>query len=432
MSHTHDFLYGWTYLALTIDRPEHLNCFSEEMIHLWTAALEDIRDRDDIYAVLLSGNGKAFCAGGDVKAMAAGDGFFESHDDITSTALARKNSLWKGIQRIPLILEEIDRPVVAKIHGPAVGAGLDMALMCDVRIAAESASMSSYFNAGIVPGDGGAYFLPRLVGRDRALDMFWTARTVKGEEAERMGLVTRVVPDGELDQFVEEYMQKLLEAPQQAMRLTKRAIHESEQSTLRASLDMVSSFMGIVTELDDYRTRTAALVEKLEKKHKRKKKGVVRVLGAAVPGVQVRTPAPAAYPKVRSICCRARCPHRAVPRRPGVPPQRNSGGTSGLSTRGRRPRRPAGAHCAPLQLKRIRVHSWDRSPHPSRPSVVPPSYPLCRCDIHPYPLFGLRPFPLIGESAPWRKAWSGRPRCAPLLVKRNIPWRAADSRPYKY
>ena len=80
---------------ITMNRPEHLNCFSEEMIRLWTAALEDIRDRADIYAVLLSGNGKAFCAGGDVKAMAAGDGFFESHDDITSTALARKNSLWR-------------------------------------------------------------------------------------------------------------------------------------------------------------------------------------------------------------------------------------------------------------------------------------------------------------------------------------------------
>ena len=124
----------------------------------------------------------------DVKAMAAGDGFFESHDDISSTALARKNSLWKGIQRIPLILEEIDKPVVAKIHGAAVGAGLDMALMCDVRIAGESASMSeSYFNAGIVPGDGGAYFLPRLVGRDKALDLFWTARTLKGKEAADMG-----------------------------------------------------------------------------------------------------------------------------------------------------------------------------------------------------------------------------------------------------
>ena len=257
---------------ITMNRPEHLNCFSEEMIRLWTAALEDIRDRDDVDAVLLSGNGKAFCAGGDVKAMAAGDGFFESHDDITSTALARKNSLWKGIQRIPLILEEIDKPVIAKIHGPAVGAGLDMALMCDVRLASQSATMSeSYFNAGIVPGDGGAYFLPRLVGRDRALDMFWTARVLKGAEAERIGLVTHTVPDDELDEYVEHYMQKLLEAPQQAMRLTKRAINESEQSSLRSSLDMVSSFMGIVTELDDYRTRTAALVEKLNRKSRDRK-----------------------------------------------------------------------------------------------------------------------------------------------------------------
>ena len=255
---------------LTMNRPEHLNCFSEEMIHLWTKALEDVRDREDIYAVLLSGNGKSFCAGGDVKAMAAGDGFFESHDDISSTALARKNSLWKGIQRIPLILEEIDKPVVAKIHGAAVGAGLDMALMCDVRIASESATMSeSYFNAGIVPGDGGAYFLPRIIGRDKALDMFWTTKVLKGAEAERIGLVTHVVPDDELDDYVEAYMQKLLEAPQTAMRLTKRAIYQSEQITLRSSLDMVSSFMGIVTELDDYRTRTSALVEKLNRKHKK-------------------------------------------------------------------------------------------------------------------------------------------------------------------
>lgn len=255
---------------ITMNRPEHLNCFSEEMIHLWTKALEDVRDREDIYAVLLSGNGKSFCAGGDVKAMAAGDGFFESHDDISSTALARKNSLWKGIQRIPLILEEIDKPVVAKIHGAAVGAGLDMALMCDVRIALESATMSeSYFNAGIVPGDGGAYFLPRIIGRDKALDMFWTTKVLKGAEAERIGLVTHVVPDDELDDYVEAYMQKLLEAPQTAMRLTKRAIYQSEQITLRSSLDMVSSFMGIVTELDDYRTRTSALVEKLNRKHKK-------------------------------------------------------------------------------------------------------------------------------------------------------------------
>ena len=157
--------------------------------------------------------------------MATGNGFFESNEDITSTALARKNSLWDGIQRIPLILEEIDKPVIAKVHGAAVGAGLDMALMCDIRIASESASLSeSYFNAGIVPGDGGAYFLPRLVGRDKALDLFLTTRVLKGPEAERIGLVTHVVPDDQLDDYVERYVQKLLDAPQQAMPLPVPAL----------------------------------------------------------------------------------------------------------------------------------------------------------------------------------------------------------------
>ena len=108
-----------------------------------------------------------------------------------------------------------------------------------------------------------------------------------------------------------------------------------------------------------------------------------------------------------------------------------------LIRRGRRPRRPAGAHCAPLQLKRIRVHSWDRSPHLSRPSVVPPSLsPLSLRDIIPTP-FGLRPFPpdrgnrpLDKESRPPGEGLGGRPSVPPLRVKRNIPWRAADSRPY--
>lgn len=97
-----------------------------------------------------------------------------------------------------------------------------------------------------------------------------TARVLKGAEAERIGLVTHVVPDDQLDDYVEQYIQRLMDAPQQAMRLTKRAIDQSEQSTLRSSLDLVSSFMGIVTELDDYRTRTAALVERLNQKSSKK------------------------------------------------------------------------------------------------------------------------------------------------------------------
>lgn len=248
---------------ITLNRPERMNAFSEEMINKWIEALETVRDSDEIRAVIVSGNGRGFCAGGDIKEMAKGNGFFKSEEDISSTGLARKNSLWKKIQRVPLLLEEIDKPVIAKVHGFAFGAGLDMALMCDIRIVAESTKLSeSYVNVGIVPGDGGAYFLPRLVGVDRALDMLWTGRVLTAKEAKEIGLVTFVVPDDELDAFTEDYVQKLVRGPQQAIRMMKRAVYQNQNMDLRSSLDMISSFMAIVTELDDYKKGVQAVVEK--------------------------------------------------------------------------------------------------------------------------------------------------------------------------
>lgn len=254
---------------ITLNRPDSLNGFSEEMIDLWIEALETVRDSDDIRAVIVSGNGRCFCAGGDIKAMAAGEGFYQSERDVVSTGLARKNSLWKKVQRVPLLLEEIDQPVIAQVHGFAFGAGLDMALMCDIRITTESTKFSeSYVNVGIVPGDGGAYFLPKLVGIDKALDMLWTAKVVDGKEAKDIGLVTYTVPDDELESFTEAYVEKLVNGPQQAIRLIKRAVYQNRDMSLRASLDMISSSMGLVTELDDYKEGIQSIVEKRKPKFK--------------------------------------------------------------------------------------------------------------------------------------------------------------------
>lgn len=248
---------------IILNRPESLNAFSEEMILKWAEALERVRDDDDIRAVVVSGNGRAFCSGGDIKEMMKGKGFYKSEEDISSTALARKNSIWKKVHRVPLLLEEIDKPVIAKVHGVAFGAGLDMALMCDVRIVAESAKLSeSYLNVGLVPGDGGTYFLPRLVGLDKALDLLWTRKILTAKEAEEIGMVTYVVPDDELDDFTEEYLQILVNGPQEAMRFTKRAVYQNRDMSLRASLDMISSSMGIVTELEDYQRGVEAIIEK--------------------------------------------------------------------------------------------------------------------------------------------------------------------------
>lgn len=249
--------------TITLNRPESYNAFSEEMITNWIKALERVRDDESIRVVIVKGNGKAFCAGGDIKAMQAGEGFFNSEEDISSTGLARKNSLWKKIQRIPLLLEEIDKPVIAQLHGFAMGAGLDMALMCDIRIAAKSTKLSeSYINVAIVPGDGGAYYLPKLVGIDKALDMFWTARMLSAEEAKEMGFVTFVVDDEELDQYTRAYAEKLANGPQTAIRFIKRAVYQSQKMDLRSALDYISSQMAIVTELDDFKEGVNAVVNK--------------------------------------------------------------------------------------------------------------------------------------------------------------------------
>lgn len=249
--------------TITLNRPEAYNAFSDEMITEWIKALETVRDSHDIRVVIVKGNGKSFCAGGDIKAMQAGDGFFRSEEDISSTGLARKNSLWKKIQRIPLLLEEIDKPVIAQVHGFAMGAGLDMALMCDIRITAKSTKISeSYINVAIVPGDGGAYYLPKLIGIDQALDMFWTARVLTADEAKEKGVVTFVVEDDELDAYTWNYAKELASRPATTLQFIKRAVYQSQRMDLRSALDYISSQMAIVTELDDFKEGVNAVVEK--------------------------------------------------------------------------------------------------------------------------------------------------------------------------
>lgn len=249
--------------TITLNRPEAYNAFSDEMITEWIKALETVRDSHDIRVVIVKGNGKSFCAGGDIKAMQAGDGFFRSEEDISSTGLARKNSLWKKIQRIPLLLEEIDKPVIAQVHGFAMGAGLDMALMCDIRITAKSTKISeSYINVAIVPGDGGAYYLPKLIGIDQALDMFWTARVLTADEAKEKGVVTFVVEDDELEAYTLNYAKELASRPATTLQFIKRAVYQSQRMDLRSALDYISSQMAIVTELDDFKEGVNAVVEK--------------------------------------------------------------------------------------------------------------------------------------------------------------------------
>lgn len=249
--------------TITLNRPESLNAFSGEMLDLWITALEEVRDSNDIAVLIVQGAGKGFCSGGDIKEMMAGRGFYKSDEDNISKGVKRKNSLWKKVQRIPLLLEEIDKPVIAKVHGAAFGAGLDMALMCDIRFAAESAKLSeSYIKVGLVPGDGGAYFLPRLMNRDMALHMLWSGEALSAQQALERGMVTFVVSDEELDQVVNDYAKKLADGPQLAIQFIKRAVNQSADMSLRSSLDYISSKMAIVMEEEDHTEGVQAVMDK--------------------------------------------------------------------------------------------------------------------------------------------------------------------------
>lgn len=250
--------------VITLNRPDKLNAFNRAMIKDWLAALDECEHRDDIRVVVLTGAGRAFCSGGDVDDM----------DRSERTNWTTKDYLWEQIHRIPLALERIDKPVIAALNGPATGAGLDMALMCDIRFAAEEAKFAeTYIKVGLVPGDGGAYFLPRLVGLSKALELLWTGDFVDAREAERIGLVNRVYPAVQLMEETLRFARRLADGPSRAMRMTKRLVYQNQRLDLRTSLDLVSSHMGLVTQGDEHKEGVRAFIEKRKPQFNRPKGG---------------------------------------------------------------------------------------------------------------------------------------------------------------
>jgi len=238
---------------ITLNRPEVKNAFSPEMIRLWREYLEEARRDDRVRVVIVTGKGDTFCSGGDIRDMA--EGKLRSWD--------MKNYVWEGVHRIVLTLEDLDKPVIAAVNGAAMGAGLDMALMCDLRICSDKANLAeSYILLGLVPGDGGAYFLPRLVGAAKALELFLTGDLISPEEALRLGIVNRVVPDDCLMEETLALAEKIASRPPLAIRMMKRAVYQAQTSTLRSHLDYISSQLSLLTETEDHIEAAKAFLEK--------------------------------------------------------------------------------------------------------------------------------------------------------------------------
>lgn len=230
--------------TIQLNRAQHKNSFTLEMIDHWAALLQQAGADPEVGAIVTTGSGDSFCAGVDLNVMTA--------LQQRRSALAWKKVLWERVHQVAFTLERIDKPVIAAVNGVAVGAGMDMALMCDMRFMAASATLSEgYVRVGAVPGDGGCYFLPRLVGRAKALELLLSGDFIDAAEALRIGLVNRVYADTELAAQTQAFAERLAGNSPIAMRTIKRAVDQSLASDLRTALDLISSHMGVVLTTDD-------------------------------------------------------------------------------------------------------------------------------------------------------------------------------------
>ena len=250
-------------VTLTLNRPDERNAIGShadcaELVDAVEAAAAD----PGVAVLILTGAGSAFSAGGNLKAMRdralANDGI-----GPLDSPLATRNNYRRGIQRIPQALWDCELPMIAAINGHAIGAGLDLACMCDLRIAAQGAKLaSSFIKMGIVPGDGGAYFLPRAVGLAKAAEMMFTGEAIAADEALACGLVSRVVPADTLLAEARALADRIACNPPQTLRLVKRLLREAEHARLPEVLQLSAAFQALAHETDDHREALAAFFDK--------------------------------------------------------------------------------------------------------------------------------------------------------------------------
>jgi 2-(1,2-epoxy-1,2-dihydrophenyl)acetyl-CoA isomerase len=244
--------------TLTLNRPEKKNAFTEAMLTQCIANLREAQDDDAVRVIVLTGAGDAFCSGGDVGRRAG-----ELENGPPAVLQNKQRLMTKGPQRLALALQDVDKPVIAAVHGPAVGAGMDLSLMCDIRLASRSARFSeAYVKVGLVPGNGACYYLPRLVGVGKALELLWTADFISAEQALELGLVNHVYDDDKFRESVTAFANKIAAMPPVQVRAVKRTLYQSLNTDLRTSLELVSSHMAIVNTTDDYKEAIQAFKEK--------------------------------------------------------------------------------------------------------------------------------------------------------------------------
>lgn len=245
-------------VTLSLNRPQKRNPISEpDMVEALVQAVSRMNADRGVRAAILTGVGTAFSSGGDVGAMQ------RAFEQRAADPVRTQDYYRDGVQRIPLALAKLEVPIIAAVNGPALGAGCDLACMCDIRIAGESARFAeSFVKLGIIAGDGGAWLLPRLVGFSKACEMAFTGDMVDSHEALACGLVSRVVPDLELLATARALAQRIAANPSHAVRMTKRLLVQGRTMALDAALEMAASMQSLAHSTADHREAVEALLAK--------------------------------------------------------------------------------------------------------------------------------------------------------------------------
>ncbi|MBI2861903.1 MAG: enoyl-CoA hydratase [Chloroflexi bacterium] len=239
--------------TITLNQPDNLNPVSPPLVAELVDAVTAVQRDPAVRVLVLTGAGRAFSAGGDVKTM----------PDRIAMPLPERRQQILDLANVVLRLQQLEKPVIAMINGPAVGAGCNLALACDIRIASEAATFGEVFvRIGLMPDFGGAYFLPRLVGTAKACELIFTGDIIDAKEAYRIGMVNKLVLPEELEKTTMDMARKLAQGPAVAIGMAKFAIYKGLEMNLASYLDLEALGQAIVSKTDDIREGLAAFLEK--------------------------------------------------------------------------------------------------------------------------------------------------------------------------
>jgi enoyl-CoA hydratase/carnithine racemase len=244
--------------TLTLNRPELRNPISDhDVVTALVDALRTVNDDLSISVAILTGAGDSFSSGGNLRTLG------KPGELGGGTPIEAQRSYARGIQSIPRAFQELETPIIAAVNGYAVGAGCDLACMCDMRIAGASARFAeSFVKLALIPGDGGAWLLPRIVGHAKACEMMFTGEMVSADEALSWGLVSKVVPDEQLMAAAISLARRIAANPAHTLRMAKRLLMQGRETRLNEHLEAAAAYQALAHATEDHREATAAFREK--------------------------------------------------------------------------------------------------------------------------------------------------------------------------